>query len=167
MTPDSSALSNLISPSIMEILTFFVVVFTFITAYITIKKFKQTKPKIARLITSANGSKVVLSVINPSNITIKVDSVYIKKYLFLFVKSSKIDVVLHKKNDADIVIPPSILAEDNIIFSPPDSVYFSKYKVYIDTSVGSCTKIYDPNSVVGLSRDLFVQHIISLKNKRK
>lgn len=158
--------SHNITISLESFLTALVVLFMAITAYIQVRSYLQRKPKVARLITSTNGSKVVLAVINQASTAIKVESVFIRTYKFLFFTSSPIKVELQKKNDTNIVISPTIEAIDNIIFRPPESVYFLKYKICIKTSGGNCSKIYDPDSVSGISRNLVDQHKLDVKSKR-
>lgn len=158
--------TNNIAISLESILIALGILFTAITVYIQIRSYLRKKPKVVRLITSTNGSKVVLSVINQSNTAIKVESVIIRAIKFLFVKSFAIKVELQKKNDTNIVIPPTLEASDNIIFHPPESLYFSKYKIYIKTSGGNCSAIYYPDSIPGLSKNLVAQHKLGVKSKR-
>ena len=150
----------------MEILISLAALATIFGFILSRHKYLKSKPRIVRFITSINGSKVVLAVINVSNTTITVDSVFIRKIYFWFFKSSPIKVDLRRENDRDIIIPPTNEEKDNIIFRPPEDVYFSKYKIYIKTSGQNCSKIYDPDTVDGISKSLVDQDKAAKKLKR-
>ena len=166
MTPDSLTSSNSISPIIKDSLIILAALSTIFVGILAWRKLIITKPKIVRLITSSNGSKVVLSVVNTSNNTITVKSVSIREIYFWFFKSSSITVDLRLDKDKNIVIPPNAGPTDNIIFRPPENVYYSKYVIKIKTSGGNCSTTYDPNSVVGLSANLIAQDKAAKRAKR-
>lgn len=116
------------------------------------------KPEIIDIIASHNGSKVVLTIKNNSDKTIKVEKLFIKvhKLLFLWLSTILVDNP-HIPSNAYVFIPPNESRESSVY--PPDAFYLSTYKIYAKTEAGTCSIIYDPAKVKGLKIRIKIEHI--------
>lgn len=110
----------------------------------------KSKPRIIDIVSSHNGSKIVLSIKNNSNKTIEVEKHFIKPHKFLFLFFPIIPVKNPSVPEHSFVSIPPGNVRDSSVF-PPDNLYITKYKVFAVTSGGTSRPIvYNPLKVKGL-----------------
>ena len=160
MSPDSSPIIEIFSIklSLSELIGILVLLTGILgTIFGYIRRKKENKPEIIKIVSSINGSKVTITIFNKSKRPIKVEKLYLRKHKFLFVWSSQIVVDNQRvPENAYVTIFPNESRSSS--YFPPDTVWFSRYKIYAKTSGGTCSILYEPKKVEGLSPQLLSQH---------